>query len=324
MDQVLAWSGGQASIVDPMFLDWYKSKHEARFIRERGDGFEEYVGAVLRQFHTDFYNPAPKGRLGDGGSDGIAEGGDICYACYGSRAQGDSERALRDKVESDFRRALECWDSFTKWRFVTNSPTGPLVGEHLFKISKEHSDGTSRPLAIRIWGCDDLWIEVISRLDVDRLNYIFPGVPWMVDIELGDMIPLLDALGRGENVTGDTGGAVAPVPYGKVEFNGLPEPSRIEMNVGRRYAHRIRNWYQRSTDPTRYDRHATRFKGLYEEYRSCTDEPSAILERLYVALAGDNFRAQPRRAEAAYAVLAYFFDECHIFETPPADNDIGG
>ena len=66
------------------------------------------------------------------------------------------------------------------------------------------------------------------------------------------------------------------------------------------------------------DAHGERFRAIYLAAREVTTEPVEILERIYVAVAGANFRMDAKRANAAYAVVSYFFDSCHIFETPPA------
>jgi len=89
---------------DAAWLDWYRAQHDRRCL-QTGSSFEDYVTAVLSRLHDDFINPSPAGTLGDGGCDGLAEAGDIIYACYGSRAQRDAERKLRAKMERDFARA---------------------------------------------------------------------------------------------------------------------------------------------------------------------------------------------------------------------------
>ena len=69
----------------------------------------------------------------------------------------------------------------------------------------------------------------------------------------------------------------------------------------------------------RADNHGERFRALYQEARAVTTDPTEILERLYVAVAGPNFRMDGKRANAAFSVVSYFFDSCHIFEMPSSD-----
>ena len=100
----------------------------------------------------------------------------------------------------------------------------------------------------------------------------------------------------------------------------MPAASRLEFNAGRVLAPRIDRWYAESSDPSLYDAHGERFRALYQEARSVTEVPAEILELLYVSVAGANFRMDGKRANAAFAVVSYFFDSCHIFETPPEEN----
>ena len=86
---------------DPAWREWYRAQHDRRSSLQ-GTSFEDYVTSVLSRYHRDYFNPAPAGKLGDGGCDGFAEAGTILYACYGSRAQRDAERKLRDKMRGDF------------------------------------------------------------------------------------------------------------------------------------------------------------------------------------------------------------------------------
>src|SRR4051794_14575942 len=154
------------------WLDWYAFQNE-RACQRTGQAFEDHVTRVLELFHDDFTNPVPAGTLGDGGSDGLAESGSICYACYGSRAQRDADRKLKAKLESDFARALDSYPSFVTWRFVTNAPMGPNSTKGLIALQSKHEKDPARPIALRHWSIDKFWFEVVSTLSADRLNRIF-------------------------------------------------------------------------------------------------------------------------------------------------------
>lgn len=302
-------------MLHPGWKDWYHLKHLERS-RAQGNAFEEYIESVLARHHPDYVNPTPAGSLGDGGCDGLAERGSILYACYGSRAARDAERKLRAKIASDFSRGLETWVTFTTWCFVTNAPTGPECLKQITELQQLHSAVSERPIVIRLWNPERLWIEVVSKLTPEQLNELFPGAPGMANVELEDLVSLLDVLQDGPR-TVDEGGGIRPVPAGKVEFNSLPETSRLELNSGRTLAPRIDQWFAEGSDPALHDVQASRFRDIYVEHRRLELTPSELLERIYVAVGGSDFRLDIKRANAVYGVAAYFFDECHIFDEPP-------
>lgn len=183
-------------------------------------------------------------------------------------------------------------------------------------LQQAHVPTSERPLTIRLMKSEDLWIEVVGTLEQSVLNDLFPGAPGAANVELADLLPLLDTLDTSD-VAIEIGGDVLPVPATKMDFNALPEASRLEFNAGRLLAPRIDQWYQESSDPGLYDAHGERFRAMYREARTVTEVPAEVLERLYVSVAGANFRMDGKRANAAFAVVSYFFDSCHIFETPP-------
>ncbi|MFC1409445.1 ABC-three component system protein [Streptacidiphilus sp. N1-12] len=310
-------------LLTPNWRDWYHFRHQQACFAS-GTAFEDYVSKVLDRFHDDFINPAPSGSLGDGGCDGLAESGTIFYACYGQRpGRFSAERELASKINSDFVRGLAEWDTFHTWKFVTNAPFGPESLRVITRLQQAHGQTAARPLKIRAIRPEGLWAEVVSTLDAMVLNEIFPGAPGIENVELADLLPLLDALGT-VNSASDTGASVLPVPPTKMDFNALPGASRLEFNSGRLLAPRIDRWYSESSDPGLYDAQGDRFRSIYQEVRSITAEPAEILERLYVSVAGANFRMDGKRANAAFAVVSYFFDSCHIFEMPPVGGGTTG
>lgn len=302
--------------------DWYHFRHQQECFKS-GTAFEDYVSKVLGRFHDDFVNPAPSGTLGDGGCDGLADSGTIFYACYGQRPGRSAERELATKISSDFARGLTQWASFHTWKFVTNAPAGPESLKALTELQQAHDLASERPLTIRLVKSEDLWVQAVGTLAVDVLNELFPGAPGAENVELADLIPLLDALDTAGS-TIESGADVLPVPVSKMDFNSLAEASRLEFNAGRLLAPRIDRWYEESSDPGLYDIHGERFRSLYREARAVTADPAETLERLYVSVAGANVRMDGRRANAAFAVVSYFFDSCHIFETPPVEGPDAG
>lgn len=303
------------------WLDWYQFQNE-RACQRTGQAFEDHAARVLEFFHDDFTNPVPAGSRGDGGSDGLAEAGTICYACYGSRAIRDVDRKLKDKLESDFARAYDVYKSFKDWRFLTNVAMGTESLKALNALQAKHENDPTRPVALRHWSIEKFWFEVASRLSVDRLNHIFPGRPGIANVELADLIPLLEALGSDDLATLTTG-TIGAVPFEKMDYNGLPAATKMEFNAGRVAAPRIDQWFSEVSDPELYDRQAARFKEIYKAQLAITRRPEDILERMYVSLGGSNFRYEHARANAVYAVTSYFFDACHIFEEPPVGYRVG-
>jgi hypothetical protein len=306
---------GSRLLLSPLWRDWYKNAHQLRS-RAKGQEFEDYVTSVLRVLHDDFVNPTPTGTLGDGGCDGLAEAGDIVYACFGSSPQRNAEKVLKKKMEDDFGRAVAQWEVFTRWRFITNSPAGPECAHFISETQQKHLEGSERPIAVRLWTVDDFWTGVVSRLPVEELDLLFPGCPGVKNIELNDLIPLLEEL-TNIDAASEEGQPVRPVPIDKMDYNIVPELKRFELNEWRHLADRIDTWFDGLSDPDLRDHQGAKFRGIYLKSRGVDSDPAAILERIYVSLGGNDFRFDTRRANAVYAVTSYFFDSCHIFEIPP-------
>lgn len=297
------------------YMSWYHAQFTMRFTTLTGSAFEDFVTALLGDFHPGFINPRPVGRMGDYGCDGITYDGDVAYACFGY-LPGRGERELAAKIEGDFQRAKSKWSSFTQWTFVTNVGPGPEATQRLIQLRQAHAKEALRPITLNLWQCKELWNSCASKLTVEQLDPHFPGVPEAADVQLHAIVPLLQALGSDQPPPFDSGSEIRPVPESKMDFNRIPLATRIEFQVGREHAPRIHAWYSAQEDPTLRDRHAVRFREIYGQASANGEN---VIERLYIALAGQNFRLRSDRANAAYAVTAYFFDECEIFEEPPAE-----
>ncbi|MCL2848754.1 MAG: hypothetical protein FWE61_01760 [Micrococcales bacterium] len=303
---------------DSAWKEWYRARHDQLCLAS-GTEFEDYVTGLLRLFHPDYVNPDPMGSRGDGGCDGLAERGTILYACYGSRATTDVAGKARRKLVSDFARGLECWSGFTVWRFVTNALFGDGPTQQLVQMQQAHGPGSERPIDVQLWRApDDLWNNVVTRLDEDLLAELIPGVPHAESAELKDIVPLIETLRSGSAESGEDLSTIRVVPATKMDYNRISAVNLIEFNVGRLFSRRIDAWFGSQTDPGLRDSAARNFRQVYEAARRSTDVPSEIVETIYAKFGSDP-RLDQRLANAIYAVTAYFFDSCDIFEEPPAD-----
>jgi hypothetical protein len=220
------------------------------------------------------------------------------------------------KITSDFEGAIEEWSSIEEWRFVTNARTGPDVGALIVKLQSDHDEKSELPIRVRLWKDEHVWNEVVSKLSQTDLDNIYPGVPGVAHVELADLLPLIEVLNDAP-VPIDDVAVIREVPMSKMDFNRLSEARRMEMNSGRRLATRIDAWYESLADPDVSDKHGARFQSIYRESAATHTEPDEIMEALYESLARSGFRLDSNLANSVYAVTAYFFDSCHIFEIPP-------
>lgn len=283
----------------------------------QGSAFEGYVTKALKVIHgPTFQNPVPKGQLGDHGCDGITGDGEIAYAAFGYLPNRASEQALAAKVKSDFERAKSSWPTFHTWRFVSNVGLGPLATKELIDINRVHGPGSSRQIAASAFDSSQFWMELLLPLSSVQLDKLFPGVPHATNIDLRDLFPLLDRLSleRLSPVEDVPDGAVSPR---KMDFNSLTERVRLEFQDARIHMPAIRAWFAGQSDPTLRDAQGKQFRQIYVDAQKSSKTSNEVVERLYVSLGGADFRYDDDLANAVYAVTAYFFDECDIFEAPP-------
>ena len=306
-------------LLDPAWREWYKAKHRECYLTSSGDDFERYVTRVLELEYRDFINPTPMGRSGDGGCDGTACSGRLFFACYGQRAKTDQDAKTASKLDHDFNRALESWDDFEEWQFVTNASFGPAPTKMLNRFRREHESGSAWSLEIRaIVTPERFWDEHVSKLAPEKLDILFPGAPHAQSVELEDLVKLIEMLESSPCPDGSASD-LRPVSGKKMDYNQVPEVNRCELNVGRLMSQRVEQWFSEQPDPELRDEKAAAFNRIYQRAKGQTDETSEVFSRIYIALAGTDFTLSKSRANAAYAVTAYFFDTCDIFERVPEE-----
>lgn len=308
-------------MLDTAWTDWYHNKHEGEFYSRSGESFEEYVSEVLKQVYPDFLNPDPAGSSGDRGCDGIAEEGKTVYACYGKSKKAKSSRDcyVAGKMEDDLKKAVKSWPEMRIWRFVTNAGIGPATAQKILELREKYSESNStRPVDIRVWGCDDLWNQ-LKLLDEKRITLILPPAPHAQDAKFDDIVEAIKRI-RGDDAVTPTETRIGEVSPQKMDYNEIGELNRGAFNQGRQRAPEIERWFAHQADAELYDTKAKLLKNQYIKVCDTHSNSDEILERIFIYVGGGDFRCDKSREVAVYAVVSYFFDRCDIFKDPNEDS----
>jgi hypothetical protein len=110
--------------------------------------------------------------------------------------------------------------------------------------------------------------------------------------------------------------AIRPVPSDKLDFNKLPGHWRSMIAGGWQNAHLVEQYLRQHHDSMIGERIAQGFRVRYQYYKAQNLDAGSIMSSLYEGVTGFGV-VPPARQVAAQALLAYLFESCDIFETPP-------
>ncbi|MQY18072.1 ABC-three component system protein [Nocardia macrotermitis] len=281
-----------------------------------GAEFENLFHQLMELRHGDYMQVRTHGQLGDLGADGLRTGVRRLYACYAPETFDIGK--VRAKFHSDVSSAImhrpEQFDTFV---FVHNDRRGgihPVVSSLLVNAHTDFPDITFQQM-----GPNKLWIEAayLDRVQMEHLiGEAIPINPVVYAIGLADIEPLLTHLAENRRPDAIVGSIPIPTVY-KVDFNKLSQDARETLQSGRPYSYLVDEYYRGLLDPRERDEAAAAFRAYYHAMRSMHgDDTDEILWEMEGYVLGQE-RPRPSRGAAAKAVLAYFFDECDIFDVPP-------
>lgn len=294
------------------------AQHKFRCMLETSSGseFENLFHRLMDLRHADYIPIRTHGTAGDLGGDGLCITCRRLYACYAPETF--DIREVRRKFHGDVSSAIiqrpEQFDTFV---FVHNDRRGgvhPVVSGLLVNAPTDFPN-----IAFQQMGPNKLWAEAayLDRIQMEELiGETIPINPVVFTVGMPDIEPLLQHLA--EHRRREVAVESIPIPtVHKVDFNELSEDARETLQSGRRYAYLVRDYYRGLLDPRERDEVAAGFRTHYEAMRiEHADDADEILWEMEGYVVGQE-RPRLSRGGAVKAVLAYFFDECDIFEVPP-------
>lgn len=302
-----------AIVLDRGALAHYALVMRNRYLEATAFAFQDFVVDILERRHPgDFDRVRPTGNIGDRKCDGRIRSSSTIIACYGPRQMVPTE--VVRKIKSDFAGALKQWPDMKGWRFVHNDRDGlgPDVVKALDGLQADHPE-----VKIEVWGFNELKQEALrlSESDLIELYGYPPGGTEQVTI--ASLIPVIEHVGR---LATPAATAVRAVPPNKVAYNELSDDVQALLGIGMRKVDVVRKYFDEYHDPKLGDEVAEALRRHYEEYRERGLSPDEIFGELQSIASGSSGLHQgAAHQNAVYAVLAFYFEECDVFEEPPED-----
>jgi len=294
--------------MDELARAFYELKFELAFVRRKADEFQDFFSSLMeKRYAADFIRVRPWGNVGDRKNDGYLRTRRMLFQCY---APNELEAAkCVAKLNEDFAGALPHWQAhFDTWVFVHNSHEGlgPDVTKALLDLGIAHA-----PLVVTHWGFEELRQEAFQLADAELASLLgwAPTRPGMIALGMADLVPVLDQVARLAPVIDPD---LRPVPADKLQRNMLSPAVESLLKAGMSRADLVRKYFK--LKPTLQDQIAESFRSRYAGLRA-TESPDTIFAELQ-RFAGGNLVPEPGTQNAVLAVLAFFFEECDIFERP--------
>lgn len=294
--------------MDDLARAFYELAFKVAFMERKADEFQDFFSTIMeKRYPADFIRVRPWGNVGDRKNDGYLRSRRMLFQSY---APNDIEVAkCIAKINEDFDGALPYWKAhFDTWVFVHNSREGlgPDVTKVLLDLGAAHA-----PMIVTHWGFAELRQETFALDEVELASLLGPAPTrsQMVALGLESLAPVLDQIARLRPVADPD---LRPVPADKLQRNMLSGAVESLLKAGMSRADLVRKYFK--LKPTLQDQIAESFRTRYVELRS-TQTPDNIFSELQ-RFAGGALVPEPDTQAAVLAVLAFFFEECDIFERP--------
>lgn len=289
----------------------WRMQFRLAYAEKHGDEFEAFVRSLLElSFPGDFIPVAAAGSVGDRKCDGLLPSQRRFFQAHAPK--NFNKRDLLDKIGDDYTGAIEHWgDRFDTWTFVHNSREGlpPYATDLLHELSESddsHHVGEQ-------WRYVDLLNLAMDLSDDDLTEFLGPPLRAadFLEVEIADIVELLESI---QDIDPAEAVPINPVPFDKLEHNRFSPSYESQLRQGMRRTDRVQRYFEEQVARPMYrDDMAARFAFKYESLKEEAYVSDEIVDELlaWIIPPPSNLKIQA----AALSVIAYFFEQCDIFES---------
>ncbi|MFC3494425.1 ABC-three component system protein [Glycomyces rhizosphaerae] len=301
---------------EPLYRRFVRDAFKSMLKETTDTAFEKLFHELMAKSATGGYLPVRSS--GDRGADGLGIWDGKLYACYGSTTQNPAVaiRKFRKDIQSACtNRAGE----FREFVFVHNDAGGshPDLGSAIAAAQLEYPGITITP-----WGEDrliDLLLDLEPHLQRRILKDELDFTMLVSRTGIEEVSDLLDTLTKLMPAPRPDDMSSIPLPKeNKLDFNRIVDWNREWLRQAWKYTTLVDTYYDSHRDEMAEPFAAQAMNSRYSELFEAGSDADEIIEDLLLCVGGGSLAG--RKLMAAYTVLAYFLQRCHIFENPP---DVG-
>lgn len=295
--------------MDEVTRSYYELTFKVSYMEKRGEEFQGFFSSIMeKKYPADFIRVRPWGKSGDRKNDGYLGSRRMLFQSYAPNEI--TAASCIEKIDEDFNGALPYWRQyFDAWTFVHNSREGlgPHVTDKILALRLAHS-----PLQVLSWGFEELRQEAMSLATSELASLLgpAPSLRGLIDLGLAELSPILDHISRLSLVPEPD---LRPVPSDKLQRNLLSDSVAVLLKAGMSRADTLRRYF--TLQPMLQDKIAASLQTQYQTLKDKALSPDDIFAGLQ-RFAGGEVVPKPGHQEAVLATLAFFFEECDIFERP--------
>jgi hypothetical protein len=300
--------------MDTVAYDWYNLKFRNAVLEKDGDEYQGFFSDIMEKCYPgDFQRIRPWGNVGDEKNDGYWRSNHTVFQVYAPNEMKAADAIA--KIEEDFYGALEHWAEWMdSWVFVHNSRKGlgPGIEKKLLELDAAHST-----VKICWWGPEELRKHAFALNEPELallLGGFAPTGNHIINIRYEHVQEVLKNIAQQEPPLSQD---IRPVPPDKLQHNRLSESVQQLLAVGMWKTDLVKNFFQDHFNPLYEAQIAAAFSQEYKKLRELEPEPDMIFQKLQHFTGGQD-TGTPIYSAAVLAVLAYFFEQCDVFERPPA------
>lgn len=301
--------------MDEIARVFFEREFRLAFYEKKREAFENWFAEIMElRYPGDFKRVRPWGRVGDRKNDGYLHSTRTMFQVYAPNEL--TEREALKKINRDFEGAVEFWvPHFDDWIFVHNSKDGlsPNISRRLLELNM------SGPFTVGQWGFPELR-RMVLELDDVSLQQLFrppPAISDLLNISYTNLERVLQYVAK-KPLLDDS--EIAEVPLAKLDANGLSDDSKLLISQGNRKSKYVGDFFDNWHEPAYGDEISNSFRQEYLTLKSDNAAPDDILSGLLV-FAGFRKVTDPSDIMAVYALVAYLFMACDIFERPLGEHD---
>jgi len=293
-----------------------------RVHRANGVAYESLLNEVMSYVHEDFSAVKPQGRIGDRKNDGFDRASGTYYQVYAPETPSREDTVAKavDKAEVDFAGLLDFWNTIQpikRFRFAYNDKyhgTQPTLEAKLAQIKKDHDLQDAK-----VFLSKDLE-DCFLGLEEDQIYSILGFVPdpaQFPELDFEALQTVLEHIQNSRTTKPAPGKLSAPDFDDKLVYNSLGPEVRTILTSGSYSAGAVEEYFL-ANSMFRRQEVRDRINVLYREHIAAGEPPDVV----FFGVADDILPETPSisHRNAAYILIAYYFESCDVFEDPGSAN----